>query len=189
MIKEIINWKGPVEINGTFYEHVSAIPSDLKATDNMVIILKTTVDSSVSQAPKSASEIFKVTVRQYMTKPSTPDFDFMVRWNNNIPMPLRTMVGEKIKETPGMVYMKLHGDITEEQTECCMKCGRPITNAVSKYFGMGPECGGHNYINPFNSKEELDAAVSNYKKQLQDIIWEGWIIKSAITNIENLGGN
>ena len=68
-----------------------------------------------------------------------------------------------------------------------MKCGKAITNDVSKYFGMGPECGNHNYINPFGSAEELKSAVSNYKREyLESIEWEGWVIKSAITSMEEM---
>lgn len=126
----------------------------------------------------------RITVRQYMTKPATPEFDFMARWNNNNPMPLRTMVGTVEKETRGMVYMKLHGDIYAKQICTCMKCGRELTNPVSQYFGIGPECGGHNYVNPFNTEEELRNAVSEYRAKLQNITWEGWIIKSAILDDE-----
>lgn len=31
---------------------------------------------------------YKVTVKKYMTEEGTPSFDFMIKWNNNIPMPL-----------------------------------------------------------------------------------------------------
>ena len=69
----------------------------------------------------------------------------------------------------------------------CLKCGRPITNPVSQYFGMGPECGCHNYINPFYSKEELENAIKDYReKVLHNMTWEGWIIKSAIISEEVL---
>ena len=115
-----------------------------------------------------------------MTRKSTPEFTFMKDWNNDIPMPLRTMIGTVEKETRGMVYMKLHGDITSEKTQRCLACGRPITNPVSQYFGMGPECGGHNYVNPFYSKEELQQAVADYRKVLQSKTWEGWVIRSSI---------
>lgn len=130
----------------------------------------------------------KITVKQYMTKPATPDFDFMAKWNLNRPMPLRTMVGEVLQETKGMVKMRLHGDITSERTAFCLKCGRPLTNPVSAFFGMGPECGGHGYTNPFSSEEELRAAVSNYRGTvLRNIQWEGWIIRSAIERRETVG--
>lgn len=180
----IENWKGTLKIDGVEYNNISEIPKDLVLTDNTIIILNTTEKRSASQA--LAQALYRVEVRQYMTKQSTPDFDFMKKWNGDVPMPMRIMVGEKIKETPGMVYMKLHSDILEEKMCTCMKCGKPIHNEVSQYFGMGPECGGHNYVNPFESKEALKEAVANYRKELQNITWEGWIIKSAITRMEEL---
>jgi hypothetical protein len=67
-----------------------------------------------------------------------------------------------------------------------MKCGRPITNNVSQFFGLGPECGGHNYVNPFSSDAELKEAVENYRKQLNQMVWEGWIIRSAIEEFEEV---
>ena len=135
----------------------------------------------VENKVRNVEGTYQITVKSYMTKPSTPEFDFMAQWNNDIPMPLMTMVGDKVKETNGMVYMKLHGDITQTVTERCLCCGKLITNPVSKFFGMGPVCGGHNYTNPFATDEELKAAVEQYRKKLQNITWEGWIIKSAIT--------
>ena len=53
---------------------------------------------------------YKITVKKYMTEPSTPNFDFQDRWNDGKPMPLCTMHGEVIKETRGMYYMKLKSD-------------------------------------------------------------------------------
>lgn len=177
------DFKGAVEINGTSYKNVNdAIKRFKSGSDTITIKLshnreereKTQISQSQSISQK------KITVKNYMTMPATPEFDFMEKWNNNVPMPLRTMIGTVEKETKGMVYMKLHGDITSERTQYCLKCGRPITNLVSQYFGMGPECGGHNYVNPFYNEDELKSAVSEYRKKLQSMTWEGWIIKSAI---------
>ena len=53
---------------------------------------------------------YKITVKKYMTEPSTPNFDFQDRWNDGKPMPLCTMQGEVIKETRGMYYMELKED-------------------------------------------------------------------------------
>ena len=53
---------------------------------------------------------YKITVKKYMTEPSTPNFDFQDKWNNGVPMPLCIMQGEVIKETRGMYYMKLKAD-------------------------------------------------------------------------------
>lgn len=51
---------------------------------------------------------YKITVKKYMTEPATVSFDFQDKWNNGMPMPLVTMTGEVLKETRGMVYMRLH---------------------------------------------------------------------------------
>lgn len=193
-------WQGAIIINGTEYPSYEAVPSDLAVQGSLNIQLrpvhkvaqKATV--GLVEEPKKTTETavfdenkqYRVRVKQYMTKPATPSFDFMAKWNHNKPMPLRVMVGEKVKETRGMVYMILHGEILEERTLCCMKCGRPITNNVSQFFGLGPECGGHNYVNPFSSDAELKEAVENYRKQLNQMVWEGWIIRSAIEEFEEV---
>lgn len=178
----IKNWKGKVEIDGNEYDSISAIPSDLNFNSQSYILLKPIKNASVCKEATrdgNSGEV-RIKVKRYMTQKSTPSFDFMKKWNNDEPMPLRVMIGHKVKETRGMVYMELHGDIYAEKICTCMKCGRVLTNPVSQFFGIGPECGGHNYVNPFESKEELNEAVSEYKKQLQSIKWNGWIIKSAI---------
>lgn len=128
---------------------------------------------------------YKIEVRKYMTKKSTPDFTFMAEKNNDIPMPLMIMYGVKLKETRGMVYMRLHGDIKQRITQRCMCCGLTITNPVSQYFGMGPVCGDHNYVNPFETEEELQKAVAAYRQKLVNTVWTGWIIKSAIISIDD----
>lgn len=190
MLSMLKDYKGSIEINGEKYDSVKTAIKRFKSdSDTITIKLSSNRTESVKSSVR-ASETHtqkKITVKQYMTRKATEDFDFMKTWNNDNPMPLRTMIGTVEKETRGMVYMKLHGDITEEKTLHCLKCGKPITNPVSQYFGMGPECGGHNYINPFYSKEELENAVKDYRENvLRNITWEGWIIKSAIISEEEV---
>lgn len=184
MLSLLKDYKGKVEINGKIYDSISDAQKRFVTSSNTITI-KLLSNSRKEHTEQIRAElehtIKKITVKQYMTRKATPEFDFMKVWNNDVPMPLRTMIGTVEKETRGMVYMKLHGDITEEKTLHCLKCGRPITNPVSQYFGMGPECGCHNYINPFYSKEELDNAIKHYRETvLNNMTWEGWIIKSAI---------
>lgn len=194
MLTMLKNWKGSVEINGKSYENVQDAISDFKTfNDDIHIVLhsaKKNASKSVTehQSIESVQSVqeYKITVKKYMTQKGNPSFDFMTKWNKDVPMPLRTMIGTVEKETRGMVYMKLHGDIYAEKICTCMKCGRALTNPVSQFFGIGPECGGHNYVNPFSSEAELKAAVSAYKMQLQNIKWEGWIIKSAIIEKEEI---
>lgn len=53
---------------------------------------------------------YKITVKKYMTEPSTANFDFQDKWNDGKPMPQCKMEGEVIKETRGMYYMELKSD-------------------------------------------------------------------------------
>lgn len=183
----ILNWEGVVDINGTIYNNSSEIPREIEFNTNMNITLIPNEMVRADENTQASGKEFRVTVRQYMTKKSTPSFDFMSRWNNDVPMPLRTMVGTIEKETPGMYYMNLRADTSFTTVDRCMNCGKVIINPVSKYFGMGPECGRYNYVNPFNSDAELKEAVNTYKREvLSKITWSGWIIKSAITEMEVL---
>lgn len=190
MLKDI---KGEVIINGEKYDSVKTALNTFHSDSDTITItfIRNHRERNRERVRALQSNTLKkITVKQYMTRKSTPEFDFMKQWNNDNPMPLRTMIGTVEKETRGMVYMKLHGDITEEKTLHCLKCGRAITNPVSQYFGMGPECGGHNYINPFYSKEELENAVKDYRENvLKNITWEGWVIRSSIIAEEIVNEN
>lgn len=194
MLKLLKAWKGAVEINGVKYNSIQdALNASISFSNDCSIKLLQSQQSAIQRnlsenraIVESDNKEYIITVKKYMTCKATPSFDFMARWNGDKPMPFRTMIGTVEKETKGMVYMNLHADIIAEQVCTCMKCGRPLTNPVSQYFGVGPECGGHNYVNPFNSEEELKAAVSAYRKQLRNIKWSGWIIKSAITERKEL---
>lgn len=120
-----------------------------------------------------------VRVKSWMTKQATdPSFDFMSHWNKNIPMPLRVMRGRVLSETRGMVYMELRA--CPLKTDFCMKCGKPLTHPVSRLYGLGPECGGHYHINPFNTEEELQAAIQEVRQKLSSVTWTGWIAKSGV---------
>lgn len=194
MLTLLKDWTGAISINDKHYENVQDAVSDFKRTSEQIHIV---LHSSVKRANTSKIQRqnvvsnddvqqYKITVKKYMTQKGSPSFDFMTKWNNDNPMPYRTMIGTVEKETRGMVYMKLHADIYAERICTCMKCGRTLTNPVSQFFGIGPECGGHNYVNPFNSEAELKAAVSAYRAELQKVKWSGWIIKSAIIEKEEV---
>lgn len=200
MLNYLEGYKGPVEINGKMYSSVKTAIQELNGFDGQMSIV---IDKSVVRgdfggrtAPQTTPQpttktpdqidtttIYQLKVRKYMTKPATPEFDFHTKWNNGVPMPLRIMVGRKIKETRGMVQMELWGEIVDELTTHCMACGRVLTNPVSKYFGIGPECGGHNYTNPFSTDAELKEAVAKMNEELKNKKWTGWVIKSAIEEI------
>lgn len=185
MITMLKDWEGRITVNGQEFDTVQNAISSFKASSGEICIKLHPKQEMRPNAENkcvisdSTGEV-RITVKKYMTEKSTPSFDFMAKWNNNVPMPLRTMTGKVIKETRGMVQMELHGDIWAQKISTCMCCGRKLTNPVSQYFGIGPECGGHNYVNPFNSEQELQEAVAEYKKKLQATTWTGWVVKSAI---------
>ena len=194
MLTMLQNWQGTVEINGNQYTGIKQAVADFKpGTEEIHIVLHPVTQTAVNEDGSHVKQgvidtpmEHRITVKAYMTKKSSPEFDFMEKWNNDVPMPLRTMTGTVEKETRGMYYMKLHGVIWAEKICTCMCCGKKLTNPVSQYFGIGPECGGHNYVNPFDSDEELKEAVSTYRKKLQETTWEGWVIKSAIQKWEEV---
>ena len=194
MISLIENWTGSFEIDGKKYDSSDALKSaHLNSSDICSIVLypakkQARKSSNTSVVEQTDDTEYAITVKAYMTREASPEFDFMAKFNTNVPMPLRTMVGKKIKETKGMVYMELHGDIVSELTTHCMRCGRKLTNPVSQYFGIGPECGNHNYVNPFDTDEELHEAVDRYKEQLRNIKWSGWVVKSSIIEEEIFNG-
>lgn len=194
MLNLLKDYKGAVEVNGQSFDSLDSALAGLKNFDGqLTIVLNKGAVERVSQASQQVEEaagdkIYRIKVRQYMIKPSTPEFDFHDKWNNGNPMPMRIMVGRKLKETKGMVQMELWGEITEDVTTHCMRCGRTLTNPVSKYFGIGPECGNYGYNNPFDDEEELKRAVKEVDKQLREIKWTGWVIKSSVeeeTYLEN----
>lgn len=130
---------------------------------------------------------YQIEVKPWLLKESTSDFTFMEKFNHNIPMPLMIMyTGGKVDETAKMVKVNLHGDIKQRITTRCMCCCRPITNKISQFFGLGPVCGEHNYVNPFDTEEELNNAVRAYREKLVNTTWCGWIPVSAITAIDDV---
>lgn len=183
MLKLLKGLDGPILVNGIEFESVvTALHAFEGKGEHIVVKLNESVKIA-NKPPLNTNNttMYEISVKPYMTKPATPSFDFQDKWNNGNPMPLRIMVGEKIKETKGMVYMKLQGKITQEISTHCVRCGRQLTNTISKYLGIGPECGGHEYSNPTDTTEdELRKAIQKTRQQLSEIKWEGWIVKSAI---------
>ena len=174
------DWKGQTFINDTL---VDARKIDFKTlSDDSHIFLRSNVKSAIQSEINASDDIveYRITVKKYMTEKASPEFDFMAKWNNDNPMPLRTMTGTVEKETRGMVYMKLHGQA--EAIVKCMRCGRTLTNPISMKYGIGPEC-----ITKVPFIMDLDINdVDGIKQKLVDVTWEGWIIKSAIIEKEEV---
>ena len=144
-----------------------------------------TEDYIFSQAKKmEVGKSYKITVKKYMTEPSTVNFDFQDKWNNGKPMPLSIMQGEVIKETRGMYYMNLQGKA--EPTSKCLVCGKTLTNPISKLYGIGPECSEKVGLIRIESEEEAKEKLKDIMKQIDDISWSGWVIKSSIKEWEEI---
>lgn len=188
MINLLKNWQGEVEINGQQYNNIEdALKFDFKTlSDNMLIKLSSKSKKSLNESNISENHIenattkteFCITVKPYMTKKSTPEFTFMSQWNNDNPMPIRTMIGTVEKETRGMVYMNLHG--FGKPTINCLCCGKELTNPISRHYGIGPVC-----LNKMGIVRDIED-VDNIKEDLAKIEWSGWIIRSAILEKEEV---
>ena len=186
MLKLIESWKGAVEVDGVRYDSIQALTSSSKTfSDKVHIVLHASAENviekrtaSEKQSISTDSTEYRITVKKYMTQPASVGFDFMLKWNDNKPMPMRTMQGTVEKETRGMVYMNLHG--FGQKTITCACCGKELTNPVSRHYGIGPICLGKlGIVNPIDD-------IENIKEQLEKIKWSGWIIKSSITNKEEI---
>lgn len=150
------------------------------------IVLVGTEDknSSYKKEKMEVGKCYRITVKKYMTEPATSTFDFQDRWNNGIPMPLAVMQGTIEKETRGMYYMKLNGKA--EPTSVCMCCGKKLTNPVSRLYGVGPDCGDKIGLIKIETEQEAREKWEELSKYIGNISWEGWVIKSAIKEWEEI---
>ena len=188
MLKLIESWRGAVEVDGVKYDSIQALTSSSKTfSDKVHIVLhasaknvteKRTASEKQSVETSTDRTEYRITVKKYMTQPASIGFDFMQKWNNNKPMPMRTMQGTIEKETRGMVYMNLHG--FGQKTITCTCCGKELTNPISRYYGIGPICLGK--LGIVNAIDDIESI----KEQLEKIKWSGWIIKSSITEKEEI---
>ena len=190
MINMLKAWAGSVEVDGTKYDDLEAFKrSNTALNDVRHIILypkqlkpAETGENVSKSAEKSVTDVksneIQITVKKYMTEQSSPRFDFMAKWNNDNPMPCRIMAGVKVKETRGMVYMKLHA--LSKPTITCTCCGKELTNPISRHYGIGPIC-----LGKMGIVRDIED-VESIREELVNVTWEGWIIKSAITAEEEI---
>lgn len=184
MLTMLKNWNGPVEINGMSYEDMKHAILDFKPTSGQIHIVlqpkqlkRQNADGNAVKQADTKQE-YQLTVKKYMTQPASPEFDFMSKWNNNKPMPMRMMQGTVEKETRGMVYMKLHG--MAKPTVTCFCCGKELTNPISRKYGIGPIC-----LSKMGIVRDIED-VKGISEELVNLTWEGWIIRSAITEWEEV---
>lgn len=190
MLSMIAGWKGSVEVDEQLYDSFDAFMQSGKQFEDswhIKLLPKSAKPVAVAEASKKSERVeendgpvYRITVKPYMTRPTEPGstFDFMEKWNNNKPMPLRTMQGTVLKETRGMLKMKLHGVGLAEIY--CMRCGRKLTHPVSRHYGIGPEC-----MSKLGIVANIEA-IDEIREKLKKVEWEGWVIKSAITEREEV---
>lgn len=177
-------------VNGVAYknaqEALSALMNHTGGVEILINCKNVTASHKAPVAPEAKEadfiDIIKVEVRQYMTQKGSPEFDFMTKYNNDVPMPMRRMYGEVLEETKGMVKMKLHGR-AEKDSSNCAHCMRTLTHPVSMFYGVGPICGEHFHMAPMHVLEKIKDQEELFKiadEKLRATEWTGWIIKKAI---------
>ena len=179
MLALLKDWKGTISVDGETIERCNFDFKRLSADSHILLHSNAkTAKQSILERSESDKKEVRITVKAYMLKKATEAFDFMLKWNNDNPMPLRTMTGIVEKETNGMVYMNLRGEGFPTCT--CMRCGRELTNPISKYYGIGPEC-----MSKLGFVCDI-TEVEAIKLGMREIKWSGWIIKSAILKKEDV---
>lgn len=175
MIQKLLkDWNGEILIDDT-----AVVDFKTLSTDSHIKLFAKRKNANKTQIEAVNDTVeYCITVKKYMTEKASAGFDFMAKWNNDNPMPMRIMQGTIEKETRGMVYMKLHG--LAKPTITCRCCGKELTNPISRHYGIGPIC-----LGKIGITRDIDD-IENIKEELVNINWEGWIIKSAITKKEEV---
>lgn len=183
MFELLKNYPGELVVNNIEFKSSKEAEEYFKDYKGGLTILLKGVANNTSKVVNS-NRIYQITVRRYMTNYSK-DF-FLEQWNPDGPMPYVTMIGIKLKETEKLVKMKLWVDISENRITTCMCCGRPLSNPLSQYLGVGPECGASKHLKLLESGVSIDEVKRSFREHLKNIEWEGWIVKSAITQVKEL---
>lgn len=106
MLRKLCGWQGGIQLNGVKYgsydEMINSAPKNL---DHLHILLTPKEYKNVVNV-----KLYRITVKDYMLRESNANFDFMAKWNDDVPMPEKTMVGIIEDETRGMVKMSLWYD-------------------------------------------------------------------------------
>ena len=186
MLEFLRNYTGEIEVNGETIQNQNIAQVLDNLTGNIQIHLKPAENARVrnaftlkQEAVRDETKVqYNVLVKPWMTQKSNGTFNFMMTWNNDVPMPLRFMRGNVNKETQGMFNMTLHG--VAQKTNMCSVCGRTLTNPISRLYGIGPECMQKVGIFADISMEEAEQKLDEINKRIESLTWTGWIAKSAV---------
>ena len=189
MLELLNGYNGNLIINNKEY---SSVEEAEKAFDGYkggcTIVINPTVNKLKTVAKNTTveskdSHVYMIKVRRYMTN---YDNTFFLSKLNESPMPYMYMVGRVLQETNKLVKMECRADMVVPKTTVCMRCGRPLSNPISQYLGIGPECGAREHLAYIENGGSIAQAQESMRKELQNIKWTGWIIKSAIESQEKL---
>lgn len=186
MLEFLRNYTGEIEVNGETIQNQNIAQVLDNLTGNIQIHLKPIENARVrnaftlkQEAVRDETKVqYNVLVKPWMTQKSNGTFNFMMTWNNDVPMPLRFMRGNVNKETQGMFNMTLHG--VAQKTNMCSVCGRTLTNPISRLYGIGPECMQKVGVFADISMEEAEQKLDEINKRIESLTWTGWIAKSAV---------
>lgn len=131
MLSLLKSWQGTFVIDNNSYDSLNKLNlADIVRNGEINIKLlpkEKVADNANAVKLEPTSNFAIVTVKKYMTKKSTPSFEFMKKWNNDIPMTSIRMRGEKLQETRGMIKMKLEDEEGNKWT------GWIIKSAIIEY--------------------------------------------------------
>ena len=131
MLSLLKSWQGTFVIDNNSYDSLNKLNlADIVRNGEINIKLlpkEKVADNANAVKLEPTSNFAIVTVKKYMTKKSTPSFEFMKKWNNDIPMASIRMRGEKLQETRGMIKMKLEDEEGNKWT------GWIIKSAIIEY--------------------------------------------------------
>jgi hypothetical protein len=129
MLQYLEGYQGQIIYEERIYNDINELKQAIKKGKTTLILkpkgVKQEEQKTPTPTPTVDSQKYRIVVKQYMTKPASPTFDFMQKWNNNIPMPCATMIVQKIKETAGMVYVKGVNETRDKEW-----CGWIIKSAI-----------------------------------------------------------
>lgn len=180
MLEFLRNYNGKIYVNDALIDN-KELPDIIANTSKE---LKIHLEPNIPDKPVQKDPEYLIHVKGWMLNKSNNGFDFMKTWNNDIPMPLKVMAGTVLEETKGMYKMALHG--VPMNTDTCMRCGRPLSNPISRVYGIGPECMENAGIPRELCLEEAQSRIAEIEQAIKNITWTGYIAKTAIVDVEEL---
>lgn len=192
MFELLQDFKGSVVVNDIPFESIQEAETHFKDyVGGLRILLKPKndikydTDTDISSTPtRPTVDIFRIEVKPYMAKPFEDGF-FLAKMNAS-PMPYLIMVGSIISQTEKMLKMDLHVDLNYDTSVKCIRCGRTLTNPISKYLHIGPECGASEHMRLISTGISKEEVRQKLQDSLKNVHWVGWIPKSAIISAERI---